>query len=462
MIKKKMSLRDEFKKLQEEFFALNKKIGEVFESYLEHEIKRGKIIDVASFSEEEIREHIKKRFYRFMPYSYHTLKVSQTAIDSQKTLITPGKEDMKVVDDFLDRNRIKKYPLFMYYAKYSKNYENKNRIDKRQCSKLRDTALNKLAYKVQDELLTPIIECHKGTDNSKSRLYRILKDIAVENNKCYEEFFEFYKIYQAERQKISREYEKDTDNSKSRLYRILKDIAVENNKCYEEFFEFYKIYQAERQKISREYEKDKKEKNRRLSFLNIYAIQREKELEEKYTTEELAYAIIKTECSSKFIIDIMFKNRRLSFLNIYAIQREKELEEKYTTEELAYAIIKTECSSKFIIDIMFDALEKAITSKTRECTIYKEDENGDINFLFKRYSKHTGVLAADGKTQDKNYKLKVKQVSQKARIQYTDKDKMADEVLIGVEEYKGDEQLILTNKDGEKIGFFYRDQDNLF
>ena len=356
---------DEFKKLQEEFFALNKKIGEVFESYLEHEIKRGKIIDVASFSEEEIREHIKMRFYRFMNYSYYVLKISQICIDAQKTLITPAKEDMKVVDDFLDRNRIKKYPLFMYYAKYSKNYENKNRIDKRQCSKLRDTALNKLAYKVQDELITPIIECHKGTDNSKSRLYR-----------------------------------------------ILKDIAVENNKCYEEFFEFYKIYQAERQKISREYEKDKKEKNRRLSFLNIYAI-----------------------------------------------QREKELEEKYTTEELAYAIIKTECSSKFIIDIMFDALEKAITSKTRECTIYKEDENGDINFLFKRYSKHTGVLAADGKTQDKNYKLKVKQVSQKARIQYTDKDKMADEVLIGVEEYKGDEQLILTNKDGEKIGFFYRYQD---
>lgn len=356
---------DEFKKLQEEFFALNKKIGEVFESYLEHEIKRGKIIDVASFSEEEIREHIKMRFYRFMNYSYYVLKISQICIDVQKTLVTSKKEDMKVVDDFLERNEIKKYPIFMYYAKWSKNYENKNRIDKRQCSKLRDTALNKLAYKVQDELITPIIEYHKGTDNSKSRLYR-----------------------------------------------ILKDIAVENNKCYEEFFEFYKIYQAERQKISREYEKDKKEKNRRLSFLDIYAI-----------------------------------------------QREKELEEKYTTEELAYAIIKTECSSKFIIDIMFNTLEKAITSKTRECTIYKEDENGDINFLFKRYSKHTGVLAADCKTQDKNYKLKVKQVSQKARIQYTDKDKMADEVLIKIEEYKGNEQLILTNKEGEKIGFFYRDQD---
>ena len=36
---------------------------------------------------------------------------------------------------------------------------------------------------------------------------------------------------------------------------------------------------------------------------------------------------------------------------------------------------------------------------------------------------------------------------------------MADEVLIKIEEYKGNEQLILTNKEGEKIGFFYRDQD---
>ncbi|HII4449381.1 TPA: RNA-dependent RNA polymerase [Clostridium perfringens] len=365
LIRNNDNKKDEFKKLQEEFFELNKKIGEVFESYLEHEIKRGKFIDVASFNEEEIREHIKMRFYRFMNYSYYTLKISQVAIDAQKTLVTPTKEDMKIVDDFLERNEVKKYPIFMYYAKYSKNYENKNRIDYNQCSKLRDTALNKFAKKVQSELITPINDYHKGTDNSKSRLYR-----------------------------------------------ILKDIAVENNKCYEEFFEFYKIYQAERQKISREYEKDKKEKNRRLSFLDIYAI-----------------------------------------------QREKELEEKYTTEELAYAIIKTECSSKFIIDIMFNTLEKAITSKTRECTIYKEDENGDINFLFKRYSKHTGVLAADCKTQDKNYKLKVKQVSQKARIQYTDKDKMADEVLIKIEEYKGNEQLILTNKEGEKIGFFYRDQD---
>lgn len=211
------------------------------------------------------------------------------------------------------------------------------------------------------------------------------------------------------------DYHKGTDNSKARLYRMLKPIAIENNECYKEFSKFYEIYQAKRQEIRFEFKDDKREKNRRLSFLDIYAI-----------------------------------------------QREKELEEKYTIEELADAVIKTECSSKFIIDIMFDVLEKGISSKTRECTIYKEDEDGDISFLFKRYSKHTSVLCKDGKTQDKHYKSKIGQVSQKARIQYTDRDKMADEVLIGVEEYKGNEQLVLTNKNGEKIGFFYRDQDLSF
>lgn len=365
LIRNNDNKKDEFEKLQEEYFELNKKIGEVFESYLAHEIKRGKIIDVASFSEDEIREHIKKRFYRYMPYSYHTLKVSQAAIDAPKTLVMPTAEDMKIVDDFLERNKIEKYPIFMYHAKWSKNYENKNRIEYKQCSKLRDTALNKFAKKVQSELITPINDYHKGTDNSKARLYR-----------------------------------------------MLKPIAIENNECYKEFSKFYEIYQAKRQEIRFEFKDDKREKNRRLSFLDIYAI-----------------------------------------------QREKELEEKYTIEELAGAIIKTECSSKFIIDIMFDVLEKGISSKTRECTIYKEDEDGDISFLFKRYSKHTSILGKDGKTQDKHYKSKIGQVSKKARIQYTDRDKMADEVLIGVEEYKGNEQLILTNKDGEKIGFFYRDQD---
>ncbi|HII4400238.1 hypothetical protein P5F14_01290 [Clostridium perfringens] len=368
LIRNNDNKKDEFEKLQEEYFKLNKKIGEVFESYLAHEIKRGKIIDVASFSEDEIREHIKKRFYRFMNYSYYVLKISQICIDAQKTLVTPKKEDMKIVDDFLERNGVKKYPIFMYHAKWSKNYENKNRIDYKQCSKLRDTALNKFAKKVQSELITPINDYHKGTDNSKARLYR-----------------------------------------------MLKPIAIENNECYKEFSKFYEIYQAKRQEIRFEFKDDKREKNRRLSFLDIYAI-----------------------------------------------QREKELEEKYTIEELADAVIKTECSSKFIIDIMFDVLEKGISSKTRECTIYKEDEDGDISFLFKRYSKHTSVLCKDGKTQDKHYKSKIGQVSQKARIQYTDRDKMADEVLIGVEEYKGNEQLVLTNKNGEKIGFFYRDQDLSF
>ena len=376
--------KKEIEDMKKERYRLDKELTELFEKSLNRRVKKGQIIDVSTLNDNLIRKHLIENFYyeKTLEMIYYSLFQSQRAIDSSKTCIFPNKNDINPIKDFVKDVYYKKYPYFMYFAKWSKNYENKNRVDWENTSRLIESTLNKHAARISDELISKIND------------------------------------------------EKEYSKNNNKALKFLKSIAITNNeKCNEEVKKLYNEYTNETAKV-------------RFIYKNIKATRENKKL----TTEE------KRE-----------RHRLLNALDLGVIEKMLYLEKEFTTEEIASAIVNSKCSLSFIINFAFTTLEKAILSSKENRAIsksYKEDDNGEIEFFFKRYSKVDCILSEVGDMTNKEYKNKLMNTKGlDIRIGDIKEDLKQDKkIKIAVEEYNGKEQFIITNSEDKKIGFIFNNK----
>lgn len=91
------------------------------------------------------------------------------------------------------------------------------------------------------------------------------------------------------------------------------------------------------------------------------------------------------------------------------IDKMKELRKEYTDDEIAHVIVKLKLSVSFIFRYCWDIVETAIASKERDTVIYKEDNEGVYDYMFKRYSKVPAKLIL-GQLQEQS----IEQIKRKA------------------------------------------------
>ena len=229
---------------------------------------------------------------------------------------------------------------------------------------------------------------------------------------------------------ISKINEKTSDNSKRKLYSILESIAKENEKCNAKVKKLYSKYNDAITTVTLRYKAIEKIKQKKLT---------EKERIER------------------------FKN--LEKYNLKAIETILKIEKMFEAGAIATAIINAKCSSKFIVDFCFNTLEEAISSNKENKlmgTNYVEDQDGNIEFLFKKYSKVDCMLVEIGDMTAKDYKDKLRKVNTNGlNIRIGDiKEELTQDkkIKIALEEYKDKEQFIVMNLEDKKLGFIFNNK----
>ncbi|CUN57927.1 RNA dependent RNA polymerase [Clostridium disporicum] len=233
----------------------------------------------------------------------------------------------------------------------------------------------------------------------------------ITSQEIYEELIEPIKIKLGKKEVNGRK-KKPNDNP-YRIWNLLKEIAGEENaKCVEEIAKTKKYHSQVDKKA-----KTIKDKEAKKEF---WALERLKMIE-----------------------------------NIGALRQ------FYTDGEIAQAIVKNECNSTFMFNYCWDIIEVAIASKEREVYIYRESEDGEIDWMFKKYMKKPAKLV-DGKLQE----AYIEQLERQAN--YTNFNVggltgagvgINDMINITSREYVNKKGEIIISYDvyvnGEKLGFIY-------
>lgn len=140
-----------------------------------------------------------------------------------------------------------------------------------------------------------------------------------------------------------KEAKKKIADNPARLRNLLKEYAEENAKCIEEIAKtkkYHKLVDDEAKKI------------------------KDKQARDEFWAEE----------------------------KLKIIDNIKVLRQIYTDKEIAHALVFNECSVTFIMNYAWDIVEAVINAKERKVYIYAEAEDGDIDWMFKKYKKKLGKL----------------------------------------------------------------------
>ena len=332
-----------------------------FNACLQKLISNGKIIDVETLPDEEIRKIIIKQFYELKGIAYEALRLSQIAIDAPKTLYIPTKEDMVNLKEWKQM----KHPRFIYFSKFTNNKESVE-VEWEDTEWSR-SCLNINATRIYNEVIKSIKAMKKLKEDKKDSGYRmrkLLSEIAVENEE---------------------------------IVSIIKKVKQDYNASVEEL-----------RKI-----KDKEEHKAKKSLRD--------------------YDLIMT------IRDLMTK---------------------YSAEHIAYGIVENKCTCDFIFDFCWDICEVAINSKVRYVTMFKENQKGTYDWMFKKYNEVSATLRAGHLQEDF-----INQLERQA--DFTDfnvggvEGSVYDNAIIEVktEEYENKKGEKATNFivycDDEKVGFIY-------
>lgn len=338
-----------------------------FNTCLEEQIKENKLIDIETMKDEEVRYILINQFYKLREDMYYALYQSQRAIDAPKTCVFPTKEDLERLEIYSKT----KYPTFIYHAKFTKNYEALDRIDKKDTNFYR-TALNINAKELNKNL---IVEINK------------LKD------------------------------KKHNDNALI-LYNLINVDIKECLECSDDLLEIYNEY--------KEYRKD------------IY----NRQLQE------------------------VEKKKEYNNLDLKIIEKVEDLEFIYSSKEIIKSAINNKLSTTFIIKFLWNSIDYIIRNKELDITAYKVDVNGEIDWLFKNYTKVEAKLK-DNQLQTKLKNDLIKKTTFKFNIGGLEfKDIIEGEILNVVKStyfnrrQNKDIEHALIYAGNKKVGYVY--QDNMF
>lgn len=339
-----------------------------FNTYLEEQIKENKLIDIEKMQDKEIRYILINQFYKLREDMYYALYQSQRAIDAPKTCVFPTKEDLERLEIYSKT----KYPTFIYHAKFTKNYEALDRINKKDTNFYR-TALNINAKELNKNL---IVEINKSKDKKHNDNADILYDlINVDIEECLE--------------------------------------------CSSDLLEIYNEYKDCGKDIY----------NRQLPEVE--------------------------------------KNKEYNNLDLKIIEKIEDLESIYSSKEIIKSAISNKLSTTFIIKFLWNSIDYIIRNKELDIIAYKIDENGEIDWLFKNYTKVEAKLK-DNQLQTKLKSDLIKKTTFKFNVGGVEFKDIAEGQVLNVvkdtyfnrRQNKDIEQALIYAGD-KKVGYVYQDNMDL-
>ncbi len=154
-----------------------------------------------------------------------------------------------------------------------------------------------------------------------------------------------------------------------------------------------------------------------------------------------------------------YKNE-LDMLDIRYIRLCEELEIKFNYKQLLNALVEIKSSSRFIMKFFYSSLIKKLGEVYTKAYVYVEDEEGDIEFRFKKYRKEEmGINATK-----EGYKLQKEQIimiekrlnmTHYIRVCIQEDNEITDTIILREESYRDNRQAVLYNNKDEKIGFIF-------
>ena len=307
----------------------------------EVEFKEGKFLSIRELTQIKQKQIMCKQFHELAELNYQITELSMLAIDQPKNLKPIDvKKEMEEVNNKLKELGNKK-GRFMFYARWSKNKDNKNIVDFDATHKY-NTALDiKSSYVYKNY----IKECNMSKGNDTITLFRkLFKDKCVSLDECNQSIFTLYNKYVEAR-----------------------DIAKNN--------------------------KDYTKKARRLEFnrIDLIASIEMQKLEQIYSKEEIINALIKNElmiedkrqkvCSSRFIINTCWNS-------IEALLREEnhditifKLKDGGEYEWLEKNYEKLECKLDKEGKIQLDMMQQIEDKFSIEVRICLDEDFGEVDKL---------------------------------------------------------------------------------
>lgn len=155
-------------------------------------------------------------------------------------------------------------------------------------------------------------------------------------------------------------------------------------------------------------------------------------------------------------------NKELDSLDLRYLREAEEIESKFDYKEICNALVLAKASSRFILKFFYTSIIKKLSDNCTKVTVYKECEDGEIEFRFKKYAKgeieYNAEMTAEKLQQEmKNMRYRRLDMIHDIRVCIQEDSEITDIITLKEEFYKDSRQATLYNSNGEKIGFIFKD-----
>ncbi|GAA0715524.1 hypothetical protein GCM10008904_32470 [Paraclostridium ghonii] len=357
---------------------------------IEYDVLIGDITDIDNITDDMRKEHLLNNFQKEKLNSYYHLYLQQVAIDAPKTKIGLTVDMKKVMDKMVEGYE---KPLYLFYA----NFKVKNKVVNKSNTENTHSLLNNFANKVEREIgFLARKEYETNTDVVVKAINDISEDIKVDSD-IKEKLTKIYKGWSDERILHS-------NIVKIRELEAKKKSAKSGKKKY---------------KLQEQIDELKSERNIKYNEIDIL------------TGKEIQDNI-------KDKVDYMTLLKTINDIKVY------------TKDNAEYP---SKISSRFIINFFFEELETYLLDENDKFHFYRLNVDGDITYLFDKYSKEHCNLERHS--------------DKEAFLELVKNSKNTKHLILNVKDYNLTEipkRLILVENDrvidcetGEAIGELYPD-----
>lgn len=286
--------------------------------------KENKILTNLNITDDMRKEHLLNNFQKEKLNSYYHLYLQQVAIDAPKTKIKLNDDMKKVMDKMVEGY---KKPRYLFYA----NFKEENKIIKKSDTKNTHSLLNNFASKVIKEIG---VMSRKKYETNTDAITKVMNEISDD-----------IKVDEDLKEKITNVYEGWFEER--RLHNNIEKIRELNTKK--------NSIKSGKKKYDLEEQIDELKVERNIKYNEIDIL----------TGKEIQDNI-------KDKVDYMTLLKTINDIKVY------------TKDEAKY---QSKISSRFIINFFFEELETYLLDENDKFHFYRLNGDGDITYLFDKYSK---------------------------------------------------------------------------
>ncbi|MCR1848276.1 hypothetical protein NSA42_03200 [Paeniclostridium sordellii] len=286
--------------------------------------KENKILTNLNITDDMRKEHLLNNFQKEKLNSYYHLYLQQVAIDAPKTKIKLNEDMKKVMDNMVEGY---KKPRYLYYA----NFKEENKVVKKSDTKNTHSLLNNFASKVINEIGVMSRKKYETNTDAITKVMNEISDDIKVDEELKDKLTKIYKSWSDERILHS-------NTVKIRELENKKNFIKSGKKKYE---------------LDEQIDELKVERNIKYNEIDILT---GKEIQDNIKNKVDHMTLLKT------INDVKV----------------------YTKDDAKH---QSKISSRFIINFFFEELETYLLDENDKFNFYRLNGDGDITYLFDKYSK---------------------------------------------------------------------------